>query len=80
MIIEMSILHSVDTCTRSKVITYRLESSSGFHGAMYVEQKIEYHSVHRNACTRSKVITYRLESSSGFQRNVCGTKKDRVTQ
>ena len=47
-------IHIVDTCTRSKVITYSLDSTKGVHGAMYVEQKIEYHSDHRNDYTRCR--------------------------
>ena len=39
------------TYTRSKVKTYRLDSSSGIQGAMYVEGKAEYHSDHRNGYT-----------------------------
>ena len=51
-----------------------------------MEQRIEYHSDHRmpilhvDTCTRSKMITYILDSSSYPWSNVCGTKKDRVTQ
>ena len=52
--------------------THFLDSSSGIHGAMYVEGRVEHHSDHRNATlhagtfTRSRVKTYVLDSSSGI--------------
>ena len=72
MIIKMSIL-IVDTCTRSKVITYSLDSTKGVHGAMYVEQKIEYHSDHRNDYRNSlffvvKILSYRENVRNFFTR------------
>ena len=31
-------------CTRSRFITYILDSSGRIHGAMHVEERVEYHS------------------------------------
>ena len=38
-------------CTRSRVITYFLDSSSWIHGAMHVEDRVEYNSGHRDGYT-----------------------------
>ena len=38
-------------CTRSRVITYSLDSSSWIHGAMHVEERVEYDSDHRDGYT-----------------------------
>ena len=43
MVIETATLHA-GTCTRSRVITYQLDSSSWNHGAMHVEDRVEYNS------------------------------------
>ena len=40
-----------DTCTRSRVITYFLDSSSRIHEAMHVEEMVEHHSNHRDRYT-----------------------------
>ena len=45
MVIETATLHA-GTCTRSRVITYSLDSSSLIHGAMHVEDRVEYNSGH----------------------------------
>ena len=50
VIIELAKLHA-GTCTRSRVITYILDSSSWMHGAMHVEERVEYHSDHRDGYT-----------------------------
>ena len=50
MIIEKATLNT-GTCTRSRVITYRLDSSSWIHGAMRVEERLEYLSDHREGYT-----------------------------
>ena len=42
VIIETATLHA-GTCTRSRVMTYILDSSSWMHGAMHVEERVEYH-------------------------------------
>ena len=44
------------TYTRSKVKTYRLDSSSGIHGALYVEGRVKYHSDRRNSYTACRHI------------------------
>ena len=56
------------TCTRSRVITYELDSSSWIHGAMHVEERVvitETATLHAGTCTctRSRVITYELVGS-----------------
>ena len=76
MVIETATLHA-GTCTRSRVITYFLDSSSWIHGAMHVEDRVEYNSGHRDgytACShRSRVITYYLDSSKlNPWSNACG--------
>ena len=43
MIIETATLHA-GTCTRGRVITYKLDSESWIYGAMHVEERVEYHS------------------------------------
>ena len=52
MVIETAKLHA-GTCTRSRsmVITYFLDSSSWIHGAMHVEDRVEYNSGHRDGYT-----------------------------
>ena len=50
VVIEMATLHA-GTCTRSRVITYSLDSSSWIHGAMHVEDRVEYNSGHRDGYT-----------------------------
>ena len=50
MVIEKATLHP-GTCTRSRVITYRLDSSSSIHGAMHEEDRVEYNSGHRDGYT-----------------------------
>ena len=50
VILERAILH-IGTCTRSRVITYFLDSSSWIHGAMHVEDCVEYNSGHRDGYT-----------------------------
>ena len=73
VIIETATLHAgTCTCTRSRVITYELDSSSWIHGAMHVEERvviIETATLHAGTCicTRSRVITYELDSSSSMQ-------------
>ena len=76
MVIEMATLHA-GTCTRSRVITYLLDSSCWIHGAMHVDDRVEYNSGHRDgytACShRSRVITYYLDSSKlNPWSNACG--------
>ena len=59
------------TCTRSRLITYPLDSSSWIRGAMDVEKGIvpqfsviiETATLHAGTCTRSKLVTYTLDSS-----------------
>ena len=67
VIIETATLHAgTCTCTRSRVITYSLDSSSWIHGAMHVEERvviIETATLHAGTCT-SREITYILDSSS----------------
>ena len=55
MIIETAILHA-GTYTRSGVITYFLDSSSWIHRVMQVEERVEYHSDHRDGYTLRKYI------------------------
>ena len=43
MVIETATLHA-GTCTRSRVITYELDSSSWNHGAMHAEERVVCHS------------------------------------
>ena len=50
MVIETATLHA-GTCTSRRVITYRLDSSSWIHGAMHVEDGVEYNSGHRDGYT-----------------------------
>ena len=50
VIIETATLH-VGTCTRSREITYELDSSSWIHGAMHVDERVECHSDHRESYT-----------------------------
>ena len=50
MVIETATLHA-GTFTSSGVITYRLDSSSWIHGAMHVEDRVEYNSGHRDGYT-----------------------------
>ena len=75
MSIEMATLHT-ETCTRSRVKTYILDSSSGNHGAMHVEERKEHHSDHSDGYTpcwhMSRMITNSLDSSS--QSSECGRK------
>ena len=55
VIIETTTLHA-GTYTRSRAITYMycLDSSSWIHGAMHVEERVEYHSDHRDGYTRCR--------------------------
>ena len=55
MIIEMVTLHT-GTCTRSRLITYKLDSSGRIHGAMHVEELLEYFSEHREAYTEYRYM------------------------
>ena len=67
VIIETATLHA-GTCTRSRVITYSLDSSSWIHGAMHVEERvviIETATLHAGTCTRSRVITYSHAHAQG---------------
>ena len=50
MVIETDTLHA-GTCTRSRVITYCLDSSSWIHGAIHVEDRVEYNSGNRDVYT-----------------------------
>ena len=50
VIIETATLHA-GTCTRSRVITYFLDSSSWIHGTMHVEERAEYHCDHTDGYT-----------------------------
>ena len=50
VIIQTATLHA-GTCTRSRVITYSLDSSSSIHEAMQVEETAEYHSDHTDGYT-----------------------------
>ena len=50
MIIEMVTFHA-GTCTKSRVITYSLDSSNWIHGAMDAEDRVKYRSNHRAGCT-----------------------------
>ena len=69
VIMEMVTLFA-GTCTRNRVITYSLDSSSWIHGAMHVEEGesttviTEMATLRVGTCTRSTVITYYLDSSS----------------
>ena len=45
VVIETATLHA-GTCTRSRMITYCLDSSSWIHGAMHVEDRVECNSGH----------------------------------
>ena len=42
------------TCTRSRVITHLLDSSRWIHGAINVEEKGNYHNVHRDGYTQGR--------------------------
>ena len=44
------------TYTRSMVITYSLDSSRQIHGAINLEEKGNYHSVHRDGYTQCRLI------------------------
>ena len=55
MVIETATLHA-GTCTRSRVITYPLDSSSWIHGAMHVEDRVEYNSGHRDGYTACRYM------------------------
>ena len=55
VIIETATLQA-STCTRSRVITYYLDSSSWIHGAMHVEERLEYHSDHRDGYSPIKYM------------------------
>ena len=48
--IETATLHA-GICTRSRVITYFLDSSRWIHGAMHAEERVEYNSGHRDSYT-----------------------------
>ena len=48
--IETATFHA-GTCTRSRVITYRLDSFSWIHGAMHAEERVEFNSDHRDGYT-----------------------------
>ena len=67
VMIETVKLH-VGTCTRSRVITYPLDSSSWINGAMHGEERrenaviIETATLHLGTCTRNGVKTYQLNS------------------
>ena len=50
---EMSALKA-GTCTRSRVITYQLDSWRWIHGAINVEEKGNYHSMHRDGYTQCR--------------------------
>ena len=50
MVIETATLHA-GTCTRSRVITYELDSSSWIHGAMHAEERVGCHNGHRDGYT-----------------------------
>ena len=52
---ETVTLHA-GTYTRSRAITYCLDSSSWIHGAMHVEERVEYHSDHRDGYTRCRYM------------------------
>ena len=61
--LEMATLHCRST-HKDSVITYILYSSSWIHGAVHVEESVEYHSHHRmdilnvGTCIMRRVITY----------------------
>ena len=40
---ELNSIHA-GTCTRSRLITYRLDSSSWINGGMHVKERVQYHS------------------------------------
>ena len=76
MIIEMPTLLA-GTCTSSRVITYKLDSSSWIHGVNHLEKTVEYHSDHRDSYTpcrhilkEYRVITYLLGSSKHGAKHV----------
>ena len=50
MVIETATLHA-GTCTRRRVITYVLDSSSWIQGGMHVEERVEYHSDYGDSYT-----------------------------
>ena len=71
------------TCTRSRVITDVLDSSKRIHGAINVEEKGNYHSVHRDSYTQHRhmhkkyrVITYFLNFSRWIHRAVHVEERD----
>ena len=48
MIIETATLH-VGAYTKSRdIVTHKLDSASWIHGAKHVEERVEYHSDHRD--------------------------------
>ena len=64
MIIVMVTLHT-DSCTKSRVITYRLDSSSWIHGAALKENRVPKSSMiivmvtlHEDSRTKNRVISY----------------------
>ena len=80
MIIEMVTFHA-GTCTRSRLITYKLDSSGRIHGAMHVEELLEYFSDHREGYTeyRHMCKEYCDNLLAGLIKldpwsNACGTK------
>ena len=50
---KLAILQA-STCTKSRMITYELDSSSWIDGAMHLEERVEYHSDHKDGYTSSK--------------------------
>ena len=61
------------TCTRSRVITYSLDSSRWIHGAIHVEERVvitETATLNTGTCTRNRVITYNLDFSRWIHRAV----------
>ena len=72
VIIETATLNA-GACTKSRVITYFLDSS-WIHRAMHAEERVAYSNDHRvgythaGTCTKSRVIIYLLDSSSWIHR------------
>ena len=50
VITDIAVLYA-GTCTMSKVTTYLLDLSSWIHGAIHVEERVEYHNGPRETAT-----------------------------
>ena len=86
MNIEMAALQE-GTLPRSRMITYILNSSSRIHAAMHVEERVEYHSEHRDGCTPRGYMPKEQGDSlpTGFIKldpwsNACGESVEYIPQ